>query len=154
HRGQTCDSNTILCDLNTAICDYDYTSMSGFCTPALELGSMRCIIDAQCAGDAYCHGASFGAMTYGTCTARAHRGASCMVDKCVDGTVCRPDHTCGDEPALGDACSPASGCRGSICSGGGICVAAHAAGDHCMTNAQCVSGNCRTSTLTCAPVCP
>ncbi len=154
HRGQPCDSNMILCDLNSGICDYDYASMSGFCVPPLAEGSMRCIIDAQCLGDAYCRGASFGMMTYGTCTARAHRGASCMTDKCVDGLVCRPDHTCGDAPTIGQPCTATSGCADGLCSGGGTCIARHPAGDHCTENNQCASGNCRTSTLTCAPVCP
>lgn len=153
-RGDVCDSNTILCDLNTSICDYDYAAMSGFCVPALAEGSMRCIIDAQCAGDAYCRGASFGGMMYGTCTARAHRGASCMTDKCVQGLTCLPDHTCGDAPGLGDTCSPLTGCINSQCSGGGTCIALATVGQHCTANNQCESGNCIALSHTCAATCP
>ncbi len=153
-RGERCDENTIVCDFNSGICDYDFATMTGICAPAFAIGSMRCIIDAQCAGDAYCRGASFGTMTYGTCTARATRGQSCATDKCVDGLVCRPDRTCGDQPALGDACTPASGCDGARCSGGGTCIALLGAGEHCAANNTCASRVCNPTTMTCAPVCP
>jgi hypothetical protein len=152
-RGQPCDANDILCDLNSSICDYDYASMTGICTPPLSVGSMRCIIDAQCAGDAYCNGADYQHMVYGTCTARAARGASCMTDKCLVGLVCLPTHMCGDPPAIGAMCNGASGCMRGICSGGGTCVALHPAGDPCTANTDCASGNCRARTLTCAPDC-
>ena len=152
-RGQTCDANDILCDLNSGICNYEYASMSGFCTPPLDLGSMRCIIDAQCAGDAYCNGSNYTAMVYGTCTARAHRGASCATDRCVSGLVCLRDHTCGDPPAIGQMCTGAGGCQRGICNGSGICVARHAAGDPCTANTDCASGNCRAIGHTCAPDC-
>lgn len=153
-RGEPCDENMIVCDFNTGICDYDFATMSGVCAPAFAIGTARCIIDAQCAGDAYCRGASFAGMTYGTCTARAARGASCATDKCLDGLVCLPDHTCGDAPAIGEACTPTSGCDNGICTGGGTCVALRAAGDHCTMNRECASGVCTPSTMTCAPVCP
>lgn len=154
-RGQDCDSNRIVCDFNSSICDYDFATDSGVCVPHFEIGNMRCIIDAQCAGDAYCRGASFGAMQYGTCTARAARGASCATDKCVDGLVCRPDRTCGDPPTLGQACTPASGCADALCStGSGTCVALHAPGEPCSLNNQCASGNCSVASHTCAPECP
>lgn len=153
-RGQTCTSDTILCDLNSAICDYDYTTMNGYCVPAATLDPARCIIDAQCTGDSYCRGASFGTGTYGTCTARAHRGASCATDKCVNGLTCRPDHTCGDAPAIGETCTPASGCADGLCAGSGMCVARYAGGQHCTLNNQCASGNCRVTTATCSPACP
>jgi hypothetical protein len=153
-RGETCDSNTILCDLNSSICDYDFATMSGFCTPALAEGSMRCIIDAQCLGDAYCQGASFAGMTYGTCTARAHRGQSCAAPtKCVDGLVCLPDHTCGDAPTLGQACTALTGCDGALCSGGGMCIPLKTPGEHCTANNQCESGNCIASSMTCGVSC-
>lgn len=158
-RGDTCDSNTILCDLNSSICDYDYATESGYCVPALELGSMRCIIDAQCTGDAYCQGASFAGMVYGTCTARAERGDACGMagapSKCVDGLVCLPNHTCGDAPTLGESCTPATGCDGARCStGSGTCIDLLAAGQHCTANNQCASGNCIATTMTCAVTCP
>jgi len=151
-RGQACTQDTILCDLNSSVCQYDFASSSGVCVPAFAIGS-HCIVDAQCVGDAYCAGANFGAMTYGTCTARAHRGGSCTTDKCVDGLVCLPDHTCGDAPAQGAACTPTSGCATGTCGSGGTCVPLHAAGDHCTANTQCASGICNPGSLVCAPSC-
>jgi hypothetical protein len=152
-RGQTCDANDILCDLNSSICNYDFTSMAGVCTPPLAIGTMRCLIDAQCLGDAYCRGPDYQHMVYGTCTARAARGASCATDHCVTGLVCLPNMTCGDAPALGASCNGISGCNGGICNGSGTCVALHATNAPCTANTDCASGNCRANTLTCAPDC-
>jgi hypothetical protein len=153
-RGEVCTTDTILCDLNSGVCHYDFAGEAGLCAPAIEIGAMGCLIDAQCAGDAYCRGANFGMMTNGTCTARATRGQSCATDECVNGLVCRPDHTCGDAPEVGDPCTPSSGCAGGICSGGGVCVARYPGGMHCARNEQCASGLCRPMTLTCATDCP
>lgn len=152
-RGEACDTDSIVCDFNSAICDYDFASDTGVCVPAFAIGTMRCLIDAQCAGDAYCDGEDFNGMVYGTCRERPHRGESCANAPCVAGTVCNPGSICGDAPTVGEACIPAIGCDNGRCNGSGMCVALLAAGEPCSKNDQCASGNCRENGHVCAPDC-
>jgi hypothetical protein len=154
HRGQSCDTNDILCDLRSGICDYDYASGTGVCVPQGASGSMRCIIDAQCAADLYCDGADFRGMVYGTCRPRAHRGESCATATCLIGLTCLPSGMCGDAPHVGEACNANTGCVGGFCAtGSGMCVVGRTTGTSCTANEQCASGNCNAMTHTCAADC-